>query len=74
LAGEVRRVGQLDRRLQEAARHGFTRALIPAGASAGRHAGLAATEVRTLTEAIAAVNSSPIRSGAFIEEAEVPVS
>jgi DNA repair protein RadA/Sms len=74
LAGEVRRVGQLDRRLQEAARHGFTRALIPAGARAGRHAGLAVIEVRTLTEAIAAVNSSPIRSGAFIEEAEVPVS
>src|SRR5579864_2953133 len=30
LAGEVRRVGQLERRLQEAARHGLSRALIPA--------------------------------------------
>src|SRR3989449_5875365 len=40
LAGEGRRVGQLDRRLQEAARHGPTRALIPAGARARRPAGL----------------------------------
>ena len=74
LAGEVRRVGQLERRLQEAARHGFTRALIPAGARAGRHVGLEVIEVRTLAEAIAAALSLPIRSGAFIEEAEVPVS
>src|SRR5216684_917193 len=36
LSGEVRRVGHLDRRLQEAARHGLTRALIPAGSRAGR--------------------------------------
>src|SRR3989440_1895297 len=35
LSGEVRRVGQLERRLQEAARHGLTRALIPAGCQAG---------------------------------------
>src|SRR6266568_6769901 len=59
LAGEVRRVSQLERRLQEAARHGLTRALIPAGARsvytssrAGRPAGLEVVEVRTLAEAI----------------------
>ena len=73
LAGEVRRVGQLDRRLQEAARHGLTRALIPAGARAGRHAGLEVVEVRTLAEAISAAHLSPMRSGAFIKEPEVSV-
>src|SRR5256886_14728564 len=40
LSGEVRRVGHLERRLQEAARHGLTRALIPAGAKTGRPSGL----------------------------------
>jgi DNA repair protein RadA/Sms len=73
LAGEVRRVGQLDRRLQEAARHGLTRALIPAGARAGRHAGLEVVEVRTLAEAISAAHLSPMRSGALIKEPEVSV-
>src|SRR5256886_13663028 len=34
LSGEVRRVSQLERRLHEAARHGLTRALIPAVARA----------------------------------------
>jgi len=74
LAGEVRRVGQLDRRLQEAARHGLTRALIPAGAKAGRPAGLEVVEVRSLAEAISAAFSSPMRSGAFIREAEASVT
>ena len=74
LAGEVRRVGQTERRLQEAARHGFTRALIPSGSRTGRPAGLVVTEVRTLAEAISALLPKPIHSGAFIEEAEVPVS
>ena len=74
LAGEVRRVSQLQRRLQEAARHGFTRALIPAGARTGRPVpGLDVVEVRTLAEAIAAI-SKPIKSGAFIEETRIPVS
>src|SRR5437773_612242 len=40
LSGEVRRVGHLERRLQEAARHGLTRALIPAGSRAGPPSGL----------------------------------
>src|SRR6266478_1539276 len=55
LAGEVRRVGQTERRLQEAARHGFTRALIPSGSRTGRPAGLEITEVRTLAEAVSAL-------------------
>src|SRR5713226_1978617 len=74
LTGEVRRAGLLERRLQEAARHGFTRALIPAGARAGRPSGLDVVEVRTLAEAVSAAFSSPIRSGAFIEEAGISVS
>jgi DNA repair protein RadA/Sms len=74
LAGEVRRVGQLERRLMEAARHGLTRALIPAGAKAGRPSGLEVIEVRTLADAISAAFPSPIMSGAFIREPEVSVS
>src|SRR5450759_4911201 len=74
LAGEVRRVGQLERRLSEAARHGFTRALIPAGVKAVRPSGLEVIEVRTLAEAKAAAFSSPITSGRFIKEAGISVS
>jgi DNA repair protein RadA/Sms len=74
LTGEVRRVGQLERRLQEAARHGLTRALIPAGAKAGRHSGLEVVEVRTLAEAVSAAFSTPMRSGAFIRGAGLTVS
>ena len=74
LTGEVRRVGQLERRLHEAARHGLTRALIPAGARAGRPSGLDVIEVRTVAEAVSAAFPSPITSGAFIEEAEFSVS
>jgi predicted S18 family serine protease len=71
LTGEVRRVGHLERRLQEAARHGLTRALIPAGSRAGRPSGLDVVEVRTLAEAVSAAFSSPIQSGTFIKEAEL---
>ena len=74
LAGEVRRVGQLERRLQEAARHGLSRALIPAGAKAGRPSGLDVVEVRTVAEAVSAAFPSPMRSGAFIKEAGLTVS
>jgi DNA repair protein RadA/Sms len=74
LSGEVRRVGHLERRLQEAARHGLTRALIPAGAKTGRPSGLDVVEVRSLAEAVSAAFSSPIKSGAFIKEAGVSVS
>jgi DNA repair protein RadA/Sms len=74
LSGEVRRVGHLERRLQEAARHGLTRALIPAGARAGRHSGLDVVEVRTLAEAVSAAFPNPIKSGVVIREAGVTVS
>jgi len=74
LAGEVRRVGQLERRLMEAARHGLTRALIPAGVKAVRPSGLDVIEVRTLADAVSAAFSSPIESGAFIKAAGVSVS
>jgi DNA repair protein RadA/Sms len=74
LSGEVRRVGQLERRLQEAARHGLTRALIPAGTKAGRPSGLDVVEVRTLAEAVSAAFPTPMRSGAFMKEAGLTVS
>jgi DNA repair protein RadA/Sms len=74
LSGEVRRVGHLERRLQEAVRHGLTRALIPAGSRAGRPSGLDVVEVRTLAEAVSAAFPSPIQSGAFIKEAGLSVS
>jgi len=74
LTGEVRRVGQLERRLHEAVRHGLTRALIPAGTKAGRPSGLEIVEVRTLAEAVSAAFSTPMRSGAFIAGTEVSVS
>ena len=46
---------QLDRRLQEAARRGFTRAIIPSGGkSIGRYPGLELIEVRNLAEAVSA--------------------
>ena len=74
LSGEVRRVGHLERRLQEAARHGLTRALIPAGSRAGRPAGLDLVEVRSLADAVSAAFPHPIRSGRVIQEAGLTVS
>ena len=54
LAGEVRRVGRMERRLQEAARRGFTRAIVPPGAGdAARGLGLECLEVREVREAVA---------------------
>jgi DNA repair protein RadA/Sms len=64
LAGEVRSVNQLDRRLKEAERMGFTRALVPGprGASSGAP-GLHAQEVRGVREAIeAALYTGPTAS------------
>ncbi len=51
LGGEVRRVGRLDRRLQEAARRGFTRAIVPQGVAACPD-GMEVSEVRDLVEAL----------------------
>lgn len=58
LAGELRRVPNLQRRLQEAARLGYERAIVPAGAEASVD-GMEITEAATLAQAIAAV--SPAR-------------
>jgi DNA repair protein RadA/Sms len=54
LGGEVRSVTSLERRLSEAARLGFTRAVVPASAP-DPPAGIAPVRVRSLAEAIAAV-------------------
>ena len=67
LTGEVRRVTQLDRRLQEAARRGFTRAIIPSGGKAtGRYPGLGLLEVRDLAEAISAAFPLHIEPGVLV--------
>ncbi|HEU4751598.1 MAG TPA: DNA repair protein RadA [Armatimonadota bacterium] len=52
LAGEVRSVHQTDRRLKEAARMGFTRALIPDAGAAAPQSGLRSQSARTVREAI----------------------
>lgn len=51
LAGELRRVPSLGRRLQEAARLGYTRAIVPAG-EAVRVEGMRIQQVSTVREAI----------------------
>jgi hypothetical protein len=48
--------------------------LIPAGARAVRPTGLEVVEVRSLAEAISAAFLPPMRSGAFIKEAEASVT
>lgn len=55
LAGELRRVPNLDRRLTEAARLGYQNAIVPAG-SAARIPGMRVQGVGTLGEAIACVD------------------
>ncbi|MBV9369519.1 MAG: DNA repair protein RadA, partial [Frankiales bacterium] len=57
LAGEVRPVGALTARLQEAARLGFRRALVPAGADTAV-AGITTTEVNDLQTALRILNDS----------------
>jgi DNA repair protein RadA/Sms len=54
LSGELRSVGQLERRLIEAKRLGFDRAIIPASTprQEGTKTGLATTRVGSLGEAI----------------------
>lgn len=56
LAGEVRSVGRLEYRLNEAAKLGFTRAIIPAANREGLRVpqGLAVTPVKGVSEALAA--------------------
>jgi DNA repair protein RadA/Sms len=55
LAGEVRQVPGTERRLAEAARLGFTRALVPTSAPPGP-AGLELVRVATLADALGAVH------------------
>lgn len=52
LGGEIRQVGQMSRRLAEAARLGFTRAIVPAS-SESTHRGLRVQLAGTLSEALA---------------------
>ena len=60
LNGEVRRVPQVERRLEEAARHGFTRALVPArNADAAGVRSIEAVGVESLRAAIAAAMMTP---------------
>lgn len=54
LAGEIRRVPNLGRRLQEAARMGYTNAIVPAGEGIDVN-GMAVRHVSTLGEALAAL-------------------
>jgi DNA repair protein RadA/Sms len=60
LTGEVRTVGRAAERLQEAARLGFGRAIVPAGNAATAPGGLALSPVPTLTEALAAMFPIPL--------------
>jgi len=55
LAGEVRRVAGVDRRLAEAARLGFTRALVPPDAGGRGPAGMRVQEVGDVTALLAAL-------------------
>ena len=54
LGGEVRQIGHLERRLAEAGRLGFRRALVPANASVRTDASITAVPVATIAEALAA--------------------
>ncbi|WCO67769.1 DNA repair protein RadA [Iamia majanohamensis] len=58
LAGEVRTVASVERRLSEAARLGFTRAVVPASSPAPPP-GIDVVRVRSLKEAIAALRLVP---------------
>lgn len=52
LSGELRSVSQLERRLSEAAKLGFTRAVIPSGAAPSPIDGMRIIEARSVIEAI----------------------
>jgi DNA repair protein RadA/Sms len=63
LTGEVRRVVRVERRLQEAARRGFARAIVPHG-TASAPAGIEVLPVRDVAEAMsAAFGSLPATGG-----------
>ncbi len=52
LSGELRSTSQLDRRLSEAAKLGFTRSLAPSTTAPPRVEGLSVAEVRSIAEAV----------------------
>lgn len=72
LAGEVRRVARLERRLQEAARRGFTRAIVP-GSQPTPPPGVDLIQVRDLVEALTAA-FPPQRPGPDVGEVPAPVA
>ena len=59
LAGEVRMVPGAERRLAEAKRAGFTRALVPASSSTTAPPGMTVHGVRTLSEALTVAATVP---------------
>ena len=71
LAGEVRQVPGAERRLAEAARLGFTRALVPASSAAGA-AGLSVVGCRTVVEAVAAALRLAAEDGAAAAPTDRP--
>ena len=73
LSGEVRPVPQTARRLQEAARLGLARALVPAGSDdlPPKEAGIQVTEVATLSQAIQAALPRDRRRAASPAEPEL---
>jgi DNA repair protein RadA/Sms len=60
LAGDLRRITGLERRLAEAARLGFTSAIVPPGAKTTPH-GLRTIEVATITEALRSMLAIAVR-------------
>jgi DNA repair protein RadA/Sms len=52
LSGELRSTSQLDRRLSEAAKLGFTRSLAPGTTAPPRVEGLSVAEVRSIADAV----------------------
>ncbi len=52
LTGEVRQVADLEARLREAARHGFSRAVLAAGAARSKHKGMKMIPVTRVEEAV----------------------
>lgn len=58
LSGEIRPVPSGQERLREAAKHGFKRAIVPAGnAPAGKITGMEVVAVKTLSAALDAMNA-----------------
>jgi DNA repair protein RadA/Sms len=52
LGGEIRSVGNLDRRMSEAARLGFSKAIVPASGAGKKHEGITLMAASTLPEAL----------------------